>query len=167
MIGVHEPIQKARRWKPLVLPIPLQQPRVLQVVPRCIRAKSCIRVCWRRRGRHRGKAGVLGEVELGSAASEAEGGLVVGPGSSLSCVEGAEPHTSCFVGVADLGRPPAPRALPDSPVSPPWCSLPRSCRVGGRGKFFHGWSLDTGQGALLAMFCCCRIRKEQNKKNGS
>ncbi|GER34021.1 63 kDa inner membrane family protein [Striga asiatica] len=82
---------------------------------------------WRRRGgrqlvvgrrvlRWRWDAGVLGEVELRAVAAETEGGLVVGSGGGLGSVECAEPHTSGFLWVPNLGGPFAPRPLTDSSV---------------------------------------------------
>lgn len=68
--------------------------------------------------------GELGEVELGPVATEAEGGLVIGPGSGLSRVERPKPHPGGFVRVPYLRCPFAPRPLPHSPVlSPPLPAL--------------------------------------------
>ncbi|BAT16046.1 Os12g0168150, partial [Oryza sativa Japonica Group] len=84
----------------------------------------------RRRRRRRWEGGVLGEVELGAAAAEAEGGAVVGAGGVLGGVEGAEPHARRLVRVPDLRRPLPPRPLPHPSVP-----LPRRAAAGvGRGR---------------------------------
>lgn len=58
----------------------------------------------------------FGEVEFGFCAFELEGCFVVSKGRILCGVEGAEPDSGCFLGVADFGRPFAPWSLPHSSV---------------------------------------------------
>lgn len=62
---------------------------------------------------------VFGEVELGPAAPELEGSLIVRSGSCLGRTERAQPYSGSFVRVPDLCRPFAPGPLPYSPVLPP------------------------------------------------
>jgi hypothetical protein len=86
-----------------------------------------------RRGR-RVEARVLGEVELGAAAAEAERGLVVGARRGLGGLERAEPDARRLVRVPDLGGPLAPRPLAHPAVPPPrrlgtLLTGQRSCRL--------------------------------------
>ena len=73
----------------------------------------------RRGGRRRAEARVLGEVELGAAAAEAERGLVVGARRGLGGLERPEPHARRLVRVPDLRGPLAPRPLAHPAVPPP------------------------------------------------
>lgn len=66
---------------------------------------------------------ILREVELGFVAAESEGGLIVGSGSVLGCVEGAQPNTGSLVRVPDLGCPFAPWPLPHTSIPSCWWCL--------------------------------------------
>lgn len=57
---------------------------------------------------------VVGEVELGGAASQAEKGRVEGTRRLLGAVVGAQPDSVAAVGQADFGDPLAPLALAHS-----------------------------------------------------
>lgn len=94
----------------------------------------------RRHARLRGpETGVLGKVELRSAAPEAEGGFVVRPGGGLGGREGAEPDAGRLVRIPDLRRPFAPRPLSNTSVLPSFSFLRQWRR--GRGGFCHrSWS---------------------------
>lgn len=61
---------------------------------------------------------MLREVELCSAASEAQRRLVVSSGGALRRVEGAEPDSGGSLWVSYFGRPFSPRSLADASISP-------------------------------------------------
>uniref|UniRef100_J3MUT9 Uncharacterized protein n=1 Tax=Oryza brachyantha TaxID=4533 RepID=J3MUT9_ORYBR len=62
---------------------------------------------------------LVGEVDLGLGALEADGGRVVGAGGFLGGVEGPEPHPRRLHRVPDLRRPLPPRPLPHAAVARP------------------------------------------------
>lgn len=85
---------------------------------------------------------VFGEVELRSVSSETECGLVVSKGSGLGGLERAEPDAGRTVRVADLGRPFAPRPLPDPTVSPSGWQRGGRCGWWLRRRELRRWQLN-------------------------
>lgn len=118
---------------------PLQQPRVRQVIGYGIRRGGRGIGRRKRDGERRLQSDVLGEVEFGSSATEAEGGRVVRPRCLFGSLERAQPHPRRLVGIPDLRRPFSPRPLADAAVLPSRLASLRLFRVGGsRGGLFHG-----------------------------
>ena len=61
------------------------------------------------------EAGEFGEVEVGGAALDGEGGHVVGPGGHVGRREGAQPDSGFFARLADLRHPFPPLPHPHPP----------------------------------------------------
>ena len=108
-----------------------------------------------RGGGRRGEARVLGEVELGAAAAEAERGLVVGARRGLGCLERAEPHARRLVRVPDLRRPLPPRPLPHA-AEPPLATAAAAARLGGGGRGRVVVAVLHGRRAPLLSSSCVR-----------
>lgn len=99
---------------------------------------------WRGRGTRRGRSG--GEVDLGLGAMESESGRVVGPGSVLRRVEGAEPDARPLPWVTDLCSEAAPGALADATVAPLVGGSGCDCRRRYRGRGGDGGGLGPPHG---------------------
>jgi hypothetical protein len=127
------------------------------------RSSSNHRLCLMLEGCVGSGGGRAGEVEVRVGAVDGHGRPVVGDGRVDGIVEGAQPVALAAVGLADLGHPLAPPALPDTAVVVArvvWATHPSLRRPRPFGERL-GSGTPAGQG-LLPSCCAARQYTSQN-----